>query len=348
MRHARARTCGQISSLALGLCLLLLAGCSGVDSSKAPSPEAASIVWPAPPEPPRIAYSRVVSRPADLGIKRSGLTRFGQWLTGSDKGNEPFIKPFGIAFDEKDNLCLTDTGANVVCFYDREKRKWHRWEKAGKVKFSSPVAVARRNGIFYVADSGLASIIAFDDAGKLRFAFTNQLQRPSGVAISTNEVFVADSQRHKVVVFDLFGTFLREFGNRGTGEGEFNFPTHLCVDRAGHVVVTDSMNARVQVFDAAGHFQGQLGALGDSSGQFSRPKGAATDNLAHVYVIDAMFDNVQIFDKKGVLLLNFGQGGTQAGEFWLPNGIAINQANEIFVTDSYNRRIQVFKYIGPS
>jgi DNA-binding beta-propeller fold protein YncE len=348
MHHVPARACERISSLALSLCLLWLAGCSGVDKSKAPAPENVSIVWPAPPESPRIAYSKLVSRPADLGIKRSGLTRFGQWLTGSEKGNEPFIKPFGIAFDEKDNLCLTDTGANVVCFYDQEKRKWHRWEKVGKVRFSSPVAVARRNGIFYVADSGLASIIAFDDAGKLRFNITNQLQRPVGIAVGTNEVLVADSQRHMVVVFDLFGKFLREFGKRGTAPGEFNFPTHLCVDIAGHIVVTDSMNARVQVFDAAGHFQGQLGTLGDSSGQFSRPKGVATDTLAHVYVIDAMFDNVQIFDKKDVFLLNFGQAGTQPGEFWLPNGIAINQANEIFVTDSYNRRIQVFKYIGPS
>lgn len=338
----------RVGSLALALCLLFLAGCSGVDRSAEPSAETLSIVWPAQPELARISYSRVVLRPADLGVKRSGFTRFGQWLTGSEKGNEPFIKPFGIAFDEHDNLCLTDTGANVVCYYDQAKKKWHRWEKAGKVRFSSPVAVARRNGLFYVADSGLASVIAFDDAGKFRFAITNQLQRPSGIAISSNEVFVADSQRHKIVVFDLFGTFLREFGNRGTADGDFNFPTHICVDNAGHVVVTDSMNARVQIFDAAGSFRGQLGALGDGSGQFSRPKGAAVDGLGHVYVIDGMFDNVQIFDMKGVFLLNFGQAGAQPGEFWLPNGIAINRANEIFVADSYNRRIQVFKYIGPS
>jgi hypothetical protein len=347
MSHG-AQSCARLAPLALCLCLFFLPGCSGVDSTRAPAPETASIVWPAPPQPARISYSKAILRPADLGIKRSGFTRFGQWLTGSEKGNEPIVKPFGIAFDEKDNLCLTDTGANVVCFYDQARKKWHRWEKAGKVRFLSPVAVARRNGIFYVADSGLASVIAFDDAGKFRFAITNQLQRPAGIALGSNEVFVADSQRHKVVVFDFFGTFRREFGSRGTAIGEFNFPTHICVDPAGHVIVTDSMNARVQVFDSSGRALGQLGALGDSSGQFSRPKGAAVDGFGHVYVLDAMFDNVQIFDKQGTFLLNFGQAGAAPGEFWLPNGIAINQANEIFVTDSYNRRIQVFKYIGPS
>jgi len=347
MLRVHVRIGGLVGLLAL-VCVLLFAGCSGANRARTPAPEAESIVWPAPPQAARIAYSKVVLRPADLGMKRSGFTRFGQWLTGSDKGNEPFLKPFGISFDEKDNLCLTDTGANVVCFYDQAKKKWHRWEKAGKIKFSSPVAVARRNGIFYVADSGLGSVIAFDDAGKFRFAITNQLQRPSGIAISTNEVFVADSQRHKVLVFDLFGNFVRDFGRRGVAEGEFNYPTHICVDRDGHVLVTDSMNARVQIFDSSGRVLGRLGALGDSSGQFSRPKGAAVDGLGYVYVIDAMFDNVQIFDKKGVFLLNFGQAGTQPGEFWLPNGIAINQANEIYVADSYNRRIQIFKYIGPS
>src|SRR5512137_764917 len=89
---------------------LLLAGCSGVDK---PSPEAAprtDLVWPARPEVARIAYQQSILRPADLGIKRSRLVRFGQWLTGSDRGNERLVKPFGIALDETGNLLVTDTG----------------------------------------------------------------------------------------------------------------------------------------------------------------------------------------------------------------------------------------------
>jgi sugar lactone lactonase YvrE len=327
---------------------LLLAGCSGVDQ---PSPGAGprtDLVWPAAPEVARIAYQYSVLRPADLGVKRSRLARFGQWLTGSEKGNERLVKPFGIAVDEADNLLLTDTGANVVCFYDRTARKWNRWDKAGRLQFKSPVAVAKRAGTIFVADSGLASIIAMSDAGKLLFTITNRLQRPTGLTISSNTLYVADSQRHSVLAFNLQGQFLRELGKRGTGPGEFNFPTHLASDSQGRLYVTDSMNGRVQVLDAEGRSVAVVGKPGDSPGHFSRPKGVAADPLGRVYVIDALFDNVQIFDGAGAFLLNLGAAGSQPGEFWLPNGIAIGPGNDIYVADTYNRRVQVFKYIGPS
>jgi DNA-binding beta-propeller fold protein YncE len=331
--------------LAASFGIVLLVGCAAQKTGSKAVP-AAPLVWPALPDPPRIAYVRSITRPADLGIKTSAFKRFGQWLTGSETGNETLIKPFGISFDENDNLCLTDTGENVVCYYDQGKKKWRRWEKLGNLRFVAPVAVAKTGESFFVADSGLASVLAFDENGKLWRQMTNHLQRPSGLALMSNQLFVADSQRHCVVVFDLQGIYQSEFGRRGNGEGQFNFPTHLAADREGHLLVTDSLNSRVQIFDTQGKFLGLLGALGDSPGHFSRPKGLASDSLGHIYVIDALFDNIQVFDHAGQLLLNLGVAGSQAGEFWLPNGIAINHNNEIFVTDSYNHRVQVFRYIG--
>ena len=106
----------------------MLVGCS---TTPQPNP-ATQIVWPSPPEAPRIAYVQSFSRPADLGIKQSSLTRFGHWITGSDKGNELLVKPFGVALDENDNLCLTDTGANRVSYFDRAKMKWQSWGQIGR------------------------------------------------------------------------------------------------------------------------------------------------------------------------------------------------------------------------
>jgi sugar lactone lactonase YvrE len=329
--------------LILGISVL-----SGCSRTKPPAPAASTpIIWPAPPEPARIAFVQSVLRPADLGLKFSPFTRFGHWLTGSDKGNEPLLKPFGLALDENDNLCVTDTAANAVCYYDQTKKKWQRWQKIGRVQFASPVAVAKRNGSFYVADSTLGRVIVFGEDARLQFQLTNHLSRPSGLVILHDQLFVADSQRHAIAVFDLRGTFLREFGRRGTGQGEFNFPTHLAAS-ADRLYVTDSMNSRVQIFEPDGAFKGELGQAGDRPGQFGRPKGLAVDMAGRVYAVDALFDNLQIFNPGGQLLLGLGETGSQPGEFWLPNGIAINRQNEIFVADSYNHRIQVFKYVGPT
>jgi sugar lactone lactonase YvrE len=325
--------------------LLLLAGCSSVHSpssaNSSPLP-----VWPPPPESPRIGYVHSLSIPADFGAKSSTFTRFGRWLTGSGKSSDALRKPFGLALDEEENLCLTDTGANSVCFYERKARKWHSWEKVGRLRFLSPVSLAKRSGTFFVADSTLGKVVAFGEDGKLRFQITNHLERPCAVAIGGNQLFVADSQRHKVCAFGLDGTFQREFGTRGIGKGQFNFPTHLATDQSGALYVTDSMNSRVQVFTSEGVYQREIGKLGDSPGNFGRPKGIAVDTHGRIYAMDAAFDNMQIFDDGGHLLLAIGENGSVPGQFWLPNGIAITRAGEIFVADSYNRRVQEFKYIG--
>lgn len=333
-----------ISLMFLFLSFLFLS-CSRVPPGPA-KPAPLSIVWPASPEPKRIAYVRSIYRPSDFGAKQSFLTRLGHSIVGSDKGNERLGKPFGIALDEEDNLCLTDTGDNVVCFYNRAKRVWHRYEKAGSIRFASPVAVAKYHGILFVADSALGRVIAFDEAGKLQFQTTNHLQRPSGLVLCNNVIFVVDSQRHSVVVFDKHGEFLREFGSRGIGPGQFNFPSHIACDKEGNLLVTDSMNSRVQTLDPQGAFRSEIGRLGDRSGQFGRPKGVAVDTFGRVYALDAVFDNLQIFDQSGRLLLAIGSTGQEPGEFWLPNGIAISPGNEIFVADAYNHRIQVFQYVG--
>lgn len=322
---------------------LLIPGCA---SKKAAGPRAYSLVWPPPPIPPRLGFVQSIARPSDVKARRPTLARFANWITGSDRGNEALVKPFAVAVDESGNLCLTDTGANAICYFDAAKRRWHRWQRIGDLDFVSPVAIARRRGIFFVADSALGRVIAFDEHGKLLFDITEQLERPAGLAIASDVLYVTDSQRHCVVSYNLGGGYLGQFGRRGNGLGELNFPTHIAAGSDGTLFVTDSMNGRIQVFTAKGEPVRQIGSPGDTSGHFSRPKGVALDSFGHVYVMDGLFDNVQIFDPEGRFLLHIGESGTDPGEFWLPNGIAIGQDNQIFVADSYNRRVQVFKYIG--
>jgi DNA-binding beta-propeller fold protein YncE len=325
------------------LLLVFVAGCANTKTQ----PQATNLVWPDPPEQARLQYIGSASQPADLGFKTSGFSRFANWLIGTPKGNEKFVKPFGVALDEVGELCITDTGANVVSFFDSAHKRWHRWGKIGNTRFASPVAVAKQGEMLVVADSALPAVIGFDTKGNLLFEISRGLNRPVGVAIAENKLFVVDSQANAVSVFDLHGKFLSQFGERGLGPGQFNFPTHINVDSRGMLLVTDSMNGRVQMFDLAGACKGQIGSPGDSSGHFGRPKGAAADSFGHIYALDALFDNLQIFNREGQLLLPVGETGSRPGEFWMPNGIAITRDNRIYIADAYNRRIQIFKYVAP-
>ncbi len=333
--------------------LLLVAGCMaclGSGARSAPVPErsdAASVrAWPPPPGKPCIVYSRSISTPEDIGAKPSTLNRVSKWLTGAKIESTALVRPFGLALDDCGNLLITDTGAGAVYCLDFQKQKWLHWEKIGNLRLKSPVAVAGSHGTYFAADSVLGKVIAFDAEGRLQFEITQKLERPSGLALFGDHLYISDVHRHCVVITDLQGQFISEFGRRGSAPGEFNFPTHVAIDATGFVYVTDSLNYRVQVFGPDGKFIRGIGSAGDTAGHFSRPKGVAADSAGHAYVVDALFDNVQIFDGQARLLLDWGQSGSAPGEFWLPNGIVISPRNEIYVADSYNRRVQVFRYTG--
>jgi len=303
-------------------------------------------VWPPPPNEARIAYVRDIASPLDIGAKPSALIRFANWITGVKKEKDHLVRPFGLCLDDAGNLIVTDTGAGVVCLVNFARKKWLRFDSVGKTRFKTPVAVARHGQVIFVADSELGRVFAFNEKGKLQFEISQELERPSGLVFLRDKLYIADSQRHQVVVCDAHGQVTSKFGKRGRGPGEFNFPTHIAADARSQVYVTDSMNHRIQVFDANGTFQREFGGIGDGPGFFSRPKGVAVDTLGHVYVVDAIFDNVQVFDQAGKLLLNWGEAGPGPGEFWLPNAIVISSNNVIYVADSYNRRVQVFQYLG--
>lgn len=83
-----------------------------------------------------------------------------------------------------------------------------------------------------------------------------QLDEPSDLAVSGDELFVADTWNHRICVFGLTdGAFRRCFGRRGAGRGEFTYPTGIaCAD--GRVYTTERMggdaNRRVQELSLEG------------------------------------------------------------------------------------------------
>lgn len=179
------------------------------------------------------------------------------------------------------------------------------------------------------------------------FGINISLDRPTGIASSplNGEVWVVETNGHRVSILDRDGNFIKSIGERGTEKGQFNYPTHIWIDSEGKVYIVDSMNYRVQVFNHDGKFLYCFGEAGNASGYMARPKGIASDSYGNIYVADALFHAVQIFDKKGNFLYSFGSQGKDEGRFWLPNGLYIDKNNYIYVADNYNNRIQIFRLV---
>jgi sugar lactone lactonase YvrE len=306
-------------------------------------------VWPSPPVPARIRFTRIVAGASDWGVSRSWLGRVVDTVTG--RHETQLVRPTGVAVSD-DILYVADPGAQSLIVFDTARRKEVRITRAGDKPLVSPVAVTPGPaGTVYVADSWSRQVVQLDRKGVLlRTISHGDLQRPSSLAFDSTRqrLYVGDSKAHVVHVFDDQGTKVAAIGKLGAGPGEFNSPTHLALAPDGSVLVTDALNFRVEAFGADGQFKYQIGTLGDGAGNFAAPKGVAVDRNGLIYVADAMFDAVQVFDAEGRLMLGFGEQGTQAGQFWIPNGLCIDIDGRLFVADAYNRRIQVFQIVSPS
>jgi DNA-binding beta-propeller fold protein YncE len=66
-------------------------------------------------------------------------------------------------------------------------------------------------------------------------------------------------------------SFVRDLGSHGTGDGQFNNPYDVAVDRYGTVYVADSSNHRIQKFTSDGKFITKWGSEGSADGQFAFP-----------------------------------------------------------------------------
>lgn len=336
----------RIGTMTIGVILVLsLAGCGAQPA--APETPAADIVWPEPPAAPRIRYVRSFAGPRDLGITKSFFKQLLEAIIG--RTEEYMIRPTGVV-ERSDRLYVADPGAQMLWIFMIRERRYIKVRRLGDIALVSPVAVTAKNDAeVFVADSWNRKIYIIDNEGKLVRVFAgDDLERPAALAYDAvrQRLYVADSGAHRIAVYDANGVRIRTIGKRGSGAGEFNFPTHLALAGDGTLLVTDALNYRIQAFDRDGKFLWKFGHHGDGSGDVASPKGVAVDSKGHVYVVDALFDTVQIFQRGGAFLLGFGSRGSKRGQFWLPSGIFINSADRIYVADAYNQRIQIFDFIG--
>lgn len=163
--------------------------------------------------------------------------------------------PHGGTVDPDGNLWMTDArGGNGI---------GHQ-----AVKFSPDGRVLMTLGTKGVSGSGPAH---FD--------------QPTDVVVAPNgDLFVTDSHRdgknNRVVHFTKDGRFVKEWGTKGAGPGQFSEPHTIAMDSRGRLFVGDRENNRIQIFDQSGRFL-------EEWRQFGRPSGIAITTDDTIYVADS-------------------------------------------------------------
>jgi DNA-binding beta-propeller fold protein YncE len=329
--------------------VLLPSGCAQQPAAIIPQTDVLDLVWPKPPEVPRIRFLYSITEPRDINIRSGWLHKTLDFLKGSPR--KQIGSPYGISKDAEGRLYVVDTFYKTVHVFDTEKSRHYLFPEQAVEGFRNPVNIVMGSeGRVFVSDSETGLVHVFTEHGRKFFTSIGkgQLQRPTGLAVNdkTGELLVTDTVASRLVVYDERSLALkRTIGGASEGSEGFHYPTNITVSKDGQIYITDSFNFRILKLSKELEFIRSIGAAGDSPGYFSRPKGVATDSEGNVYVADALFDNIQIFDSDGHLLLAFGGPGHGQGEFWLPNALFIDAEDRIYVSDPYNKRIQVFQFL---
>lgn len=173
------------------------------------------------------------------------------------------------------------------------------------------------------------------------------LAKPYGIAVMRGRVYVTDSVKHVVMVFDFPQGRYFEIGTQS--EGGLRLPLGVDVDAAGNVYVSDGGTHRVAVYDTDGKFLRLLGG----PDVLKRPAGIAVDPAgSRVYVvdiggIDSQDHGVRVLDAKtGEHLSSIGRRGDGPGEFNLPRDVAVGKDGLLYIVDGGNFRIQVMRPDG--
>lgn len=259
----------------------------------------------------------------------SSLYKFapdGTFIRQLGRDNYGFLAAQAVRVDAHDNVWIVDSYSDMVMKMDPDGRILMLLGR-------KPEAVR----VPAVADSGSS-----DQSGAGQPA--DLFQGPTDVAFdAAGHIFVADGLTNaRIAKFTPDGVFLKSWGSRGTGPGQFASPRSIAVDAKGNVYVADRGNHRIEVFDNDGTFLRAITTAGD-------PMALCISPGAHPYLyasnsnpVDDLDHGGQIYklELDGTVVGTFGRAGKQAGAFGTVNAIDCRNPSALYVAEMGNWRVQ--------
>ena len=280
---------------------------------------------------------------ADLGSNRvqkfsSDGRYLNQWGSGGIS-NGRFYEPTGIEVDDSGYIYVADSENNRIQKFGPNGQFISSWGQYGNgnSEFHMPYDIAIDSKMFiYVTDTQNARIQKFTTDGQFVTTF-DSFDPCKGIFVDVNEnMFLTGTDR--VIKLDSEGKLINEWGEKGTGDGQFDFPIGggIAVDSNGYIYVADSNNGRIQVFSSAGEFVTKWITGG-------YPQGIDIDAEDYIYVA-LPGQGVLRFNPEGQLITKIGRYGYGPGHMSYTSGVAVDHKGAVYVTDTGGgNTVQVFQ-----
>jgi hypothetical protein len=270
------------------------------------------------------------------GSRLFQFDRTGKYVRELGQNSYAMLFAQQVRIDPQDNVWIVDQMANSVNKLDSTGRVQML---LGRKPESIPVPAAAPRGGGAAAE-GARGRGGLPGEGAQQDVFN----RPTDVAWdAAGNVFVADGIGNaRIAKFSNKGVFIKSWGSRGNGQGQFATVNAIVVDAQGNVYAADPGNKRIQVFDNNGTFKTEYTNIGAPSALCITPGPNQVIYSSNSNPPEDIDSGGEIYKLKldGTVLGKFGRAGKLPKEFGTVNSIDCRSENNLFVGEIGNMRVQ--------
>ena len=129
------------------------------------------------------------------------------------------------------------------------------------------------------------------------------LQNPTSFHATQNEIFIVEQGEDRVLKLDLEGNLLDSYGNKGSGDYQFNRPLDVDATNGLKIYVSDTRNNRIQVFDKRWQLLSSIsGYSASNQNQRIEPKWLGVTKLGHLIFLNKRSGYLVKMDEHGTFL----------------------------------------------
>ena len=185
----------------------------------------------------------------ETGIQQLGIIKLnGQTMISPTSIFPPHVKP--VVPDYKNKQLPT-----AYCC-----KKSSELKSPGELNTPRSLAIHYMTGNIYIADKDNHRVQVFSCNGDYLFMFSEKMNKPAGICISQNKVFVTQLTDHCINMYELEGKLIKSVGSEGNEDAQFNNPLGLDVfDRNNNIYVCDCFNHRIQILTEELKYHSMLG-----------------------------------------------------------------------------------------
>ena len=259
----------------------------------------------------------------------------------------------GVDVDRQGNVWVANRGAWPIMQFDKNGKMLQAWNH-DTVRVTPGVGKGTHglkvdpDGNVWLVDVDGHILLKYSPEGRHLMTIGNRqgtegnndsptaFNRPTNLWFLPNgHFYVSDGYVNtRVVEFTRDGEYVRHWGTKGTGDGEFNLVHDVTADSRGMVYVADRSNSRVQIFDRNGKFVTKWTDIGAPWGLYY----AAKDDA--IYMCDGLYNRIVKLNTKGEILGVLGSYGKAPGMLDFAHSIAVDAEGSIYVSEIKNWRVQ--------